>query len=185
MKKTTNSDTLEQPKLLDVPDHFDEALDQLKTYLDRYEKKYTLERALILKKLHQLSVPITIQKLGAMLAEDNHHISRATLYNTLQLFCEAGLVNRIDLTDSTSACYVRTVGLPPQMYVICKRCGTITTQQTPLLEEAIQNAVPKGFKVVQQAFHIEGLCARCQNTLNRAEQRRRAKKDKNHKINNQ
>jgi hypothetical protein len=39
--------------------------------------------------------------------------------------------------------------------------------------------------VVQQAFHIEGLCARCQNTLNRAEQRRRAKKDKNHKINNQ
>jgi Fe2+ or Zn2+ uptake regulation protein len=168
--------------VLDTPDRYDEALAQLTAHLERFNKKCTTERTMILRKLHQLTVPINVQRLGLLLAADHQRVSTATLYNTLQLFCDAGLVNRIDLTaDGGTAYYIRTVGLPPRVYIICKRCGNIVTAHTEALAEELQRTVPRGFKVTQQAFHIMGLCARCQNTINRAEQRRRAKKEQLHK----
>jgi Fe2+ or Zn2+ uptake regulation protein len=167
-------------KVAPEPDHFEEAQAQLATYLERFNKKSTMERTLILRKLHQLSQPVDIPTLGSLLAESHQRVSTATLYNTLQLFCDAGLVSRIDLTDGGSACYVRTVGLPPCVYIICRRCGSIVAAHAPELDEQLGRMVPKGFKVMGHALHLIGLCARCQNTINRAEQRRRAKKEQSH-----
>ncbi len=154
---------------------FDEALAQLNLYLDRNNKKRTTERTLILRKLHQLSSPTDIQTLQELLEADNNRVSRATLYNAIRLFCDAQLVSKIELIEGGMAFYVRTVGMPPLVYVICKRCGNIISAAQPELTESIQRACPKGFRVMQYAFNVFGLCHRCQNTLNRAGLRKRAK----------
>jgi Fur family ferric uptake transcriptional regulator len=178
--RTAKTPTKPIVKVEPQPDHFDEALTQLKAYLERFNKKNTMERTLILRKLQQLTQPVDIPTLGQLMTDEHNRVSTATLYNTLQLFCDAGLVSRIDLTDGGSACYVRTVGLPPRVYIICRRCASIVAAHDPQLDEQLSSMVPKGFKVMQQALHLIGLCGRCQNTINRAEQRRRAKKEQSH-----
>lgn len=164
-----------QARVLEEPQDFDEALAQLNSYLDRCHKKHTQERTLILHKLHCLTAPVDIETLHQLLDDENSRVSIATVYNTMQLFCEAQLVSKIELIEGGMAFYERTVGMQPRIHIVCKKCGCISTLMRPGLVDELQHACPKGFKVAQLAFNIYGYCHRCQNTMNRAELRKRTK----------
>lgn len=161
----------------------EEAIGQLKVYLETHHKKYTIERETVLSKLYQLSAPVDIDTLHKMLESDGFYISLATIYNTLQLLTnEIHLVRRIDLNNGKMSFYEKAIGNERQFYLVCNKCGCLTATPYNTLWEKIQRICPKQFKINDISLLVTGYCNRCQMAIRKAEQRKqekeRAKKDK-------
>lgn len=93
-------------------------------------------------------------------------IDRVTVYRTLQTFVERGIIHLIPTTDNTI------------LYALCKdNCSDghhhdehvhficITCNKTNCLEEiTVPNIqLPKGFKPIQTAMIVKGICLHCKN----------------------
>ena len=67
----------------------------LDNYLEMNNHRKTLERYTILRAIYGMNGHFTLEELNArLLKEMNFHVSRATMYNTLNLFMELRLVIR-------------------------------------------------------------------------------------------
>ena len=83
----------------------------LDNYLEMNNHRKTLERYTILRAIYSISGHFTLEELNdKLLNEMNFHVSRATMYNTLNLFMELRLVirHRFQGTTKYEACYDNT-----------------------------------------------------------------------------
>lgn len=150
-----------------------EAIELLKAHIETHGKKYTIERETILSKIYHLSTPVDTETLHKMLEEDGMHLSLATVYNTLQLLVkEIHVVKQIDLNGGKQAFYERTLGIGKHFYVVCNKCGTLTSVQNEELMKQIENLCPKQFKIEDTTLLMTGYCHKCQMAIRKAEQRR-------------
>jgi Fur family ferric uptake transcriptional regulator len=114
----------------------------------------------------------TLDELGEVLAaEHKFPVSRATLYNTLNLFLELRLVirHRFQGTTKYEACYADN----SHCHQICTVCGKVTEIRTPEVAEAIDQLHLKRFRKDGFTLYIYGICSTCQASITR---------QKNHKI---
>jgi Fur family ferric uptake transcriptional regulator len=91
-------------------------------------------------------------------------VNIATVYRTLDLLVEEGLVSRADLAGEQVVYATALHG--PHIHLVCRQCGrTIDADVTPfqLLFEQIQTQY--GFACSPQHFAIYGLCADCRPTV--------------------
>jgi len=84
-------------------------------------------------------------------------LSQATVYATLDLFAELGLVHEI---GGPVRRYDGRVG--PHMNLICERCGTVVDVPERRLSELARAAATRArFQVRSARFELHGLCPRC------------------------
>lgn len=57
-------------------------------------------------------------------SKDNFHVSKATLYNTLDVLVDAGLVVRHQITVQ-SVQYELRIYADTHLHLVCTRCGTM------------------------------------------------------------
>ena len=86
-------------------------------------------------------------------------MSRATVYNTLELLCEAGILNR-HLFATNQARY--EVARGSHLHLICRRCGAIREVDEPdltsrLLSEPYGDFIPEYSSTI-----VYGICGECQ-----------------------
>ena len=62
--------------------------------------------------------------LSDRLEQDNFHVSKATLYNTLDVLVDAGLVVRHQITVQ-SVQYELRIYADTHLHLVCTRCGAI------------------------------------------------------------
>jgi Fur family transcriptional regulator, ferric uptake regulator len=88
-------------------------------------------------------------------------ISKATVYNTLDLLQECGLVSKYRFTENSSR-YEKAYGRPHHHHLICLSCGEITEFISDRLE-GIQEEVCKenSFAPQSSSLQIFGTCVRC------------------------
>ena len=91
-------------------------------------------------------------------------VSKATVYNTLQLLEECGLVAKYRFAENTSR-YEKAFGRPHHHHLICLECGDIIEFVNERLER-IQDEVcgEKSFTPQSYTLQIFGTCARCRRT---------------------
>ena len=92
----------------------------------------------------------------------NSKVSRATVYNTLDILQECGIVSRYRFGENHSK-YEKTFGRPQHDHLICLECGDIIE----FIDERIikiQKTVCKenNFTQTSSTFQIFGLCHKCQ-----------------------
>ena len=91
-------------------------------------------------------------------AEDIHRelptLSFATIYSTLDLLEELGLVRRVSTLEGTTVYDSRT---DPHGHAMCRRCGRLFD----LDAGEAQSAAPAGFTVEQATIQLIGLCSDC------------------------
>ncbi len=87
--------------------------------------------------------------------------SRATVYRTLPLLAEAGILEPA-VVAAEGRRYETTFGRCHHDHLICTRCGSIHEFHDPDLE-ALQQKVARsqGFHPLRHALHIYGLCQEC------------------------
>ena len=97
----------------------------LDNYLEMNNHRKTLERYTILRAVYSTHGHFTLEELSDKLVQNmNFHVSRATLYNTLNLFMALRLVIRHRFQGSTKyeACYDNN----SHCHQICTMCGKVT-----------------------------------------------------------
>ncbi len=87
-------------------------------------------------------------------------VGRATVFRTLDLFAELGLVERLDLPDGSHA----FVACEPahHHHAICTRCGRSADVADEALAETLSALGREvGFRVTGHRLEVFGLCAAC------------------------
>ena len=89
-------------------------------------------------------------------------ISKATVYNTLDLLQSCGLVSKYRFAENASR-YEKAFGRPQHHHLICLSCGDITEFVSEKLDQ-IQEEVcrEKSFRPQSSTMQVFGMCPRCQ-----------------------
>lgn len=88
-------------------------------------------------------------------------VSKATVYNTLELLQQCGLVSKYRFAENTSR-YEKAFGRPHHHHMICLSCGDIlefTNDRLELIQEEV--AANKIFKIQSTTIQIFGTCSKC------------------------
>ena len=133
----------------------------LDSYLEMNNHRKTLERYTILRAIYSTNGHFTLEELNERLLQNmNFHVSRATMYNTLNLFLELRLVIRHRFQGSTKyeACYDNT----SHCHQICTICGKVMEIKSNEISLAVENMPTKRFRKDGYTLYVYGVCSTCQ-----------------------
>lgn len=136
------------------------ALASFTQYMQSHRLRKTPERYAILDKVFDTSSHFTIDSLHTLLGDDGYHVSRATVYNTIELLLDAGLVRRHTF-GSRSPQYEKIAGLSKHYHLVCTGCGKIKELKEAEIDDFINNRRFGKFHPAYIDLNVYGLCAAC------------------------
>ena len=121
----------------------------------------TNQRRLLLELLRDAEGHIDAKELYRRASTRDESISPATVYRSLNLFTELGLVDEMRLGGIR--CYYEIKQSPEHMHLVCRGCNKVMEFQNPHFQELIE-AVRRehGFKVTKAELYLEGYCPECE-----------------------
>ncbi len=134
--------------------------DILAGYLEQNNRRKTPERFAVLDAVYSIDGHFTLDELSDKLhGESKFPVSRATLYNTLKLFMELGLVvcHRLNGGTVYEACY----GNKYHCHQVCTVCGRITELKVPDIEKSIDELRLRRFRKDSFSLYLYGICSAC------------------------
>lgn len=164
---------------MDKADSLSQARQNLADYLRLNSLRNTPERNALLETIYQADVPLQAEELARLMTEGTRlRISRATVYNNLKLFEEAGLVRKIFQEDRIF--FERTDKNRGVIRLICSGCGKTTEMNSDKVRRQIAVMRTRRFNATGWVLNVYGLCSKCTADLKR-KQNRLNKKDKDKK----
>ena len=152
----------------------------LDNYLEMNNHRKTPERYTILRAIYSMNGHFTLEELKARLSQEmDFPVSRATLYNTLNLFLSLRLVVRHRFQGSTKyeACYDNQ----SHCHQICTICGKVTEVKSPEIIEAVENMHLKRFRKDGFTLYVYGVCSTCQTKMTKRKKTTTTTKKSNNK----
>ena len=140
-------------------------------YLQNKGFRKTQERFAILDAIYSIEGHFTMEELMDIMNASKFHVSRATLYNTMELLTDAHLVIRHKFDNSSQ--YEKSFNMTTHFHRICMSCGSVTEVRDEKLRRVIENAHSKGFSIAHTSLYMYGMCSKCM-----AAKRRRENKEK-------
>ncbi|RCK77715.1 MAG: Ferric uptake regulation protein FUR [Ignavibacteriae bacterium] len=134
----------------------------LKKHLKERNLRYTREREKILKSVLFMKDHFNAEELYITLKKQYKNVALATVYNTLELLTDCGILNRYRFgTDHYR--YEKTLDKPSHYHLICLNCGKITEFNSNDLSQ-IENIISKkrNFFIKYSSLQIFGICDECQ-----------------------
>lgn len=121
----------------------------------------TAQRRLLLELLGEADGHIDAKELYRRASARDESISPATVYRSLNLFKELGLIEESKL--GKVRCYYEMKHSSEHQHMICQGCGRVLEFKTPLVQE-LMDAIQKehDFRVTKAELYLEGYCEQCQ-----------------------
>ena len=137
--------------------------DGLDAYLSRNQLKQTKQRRVIVNHFLNLHSHVDAEDLYDSVRREGHHIGLATIYRTLNLLRDAGLVEQSSFADGRAVFEL----LPPGSHhdhLVCIDCGKIVEFEHPGIE-ALQRkvALEWGFDLTSHRLDLYGRCSDCRS----------------------
>jgi Fur family transcriptional regulator, ferric uptake regulator len=131
-------------------------------FLKRKGLKTTRERTALFDEIFSTHRHFDADDLVLRMREKGKKISRATVYRTLELLTECGLVGRVRLNEEKYR-YERLQKGEHHDHLVCTSCGRIIEFVEQRIER-LQDVVCEryGFLATSHSHQIRGLCASCQ-----------------------
>lgn len=139
---------------------YSELKKQFTGYLMDKKLRKTEERYTILKHICSIQGHFDIFTLHEMLETENFHVSRATLYNTLDIFIEAGLIIRHQINPQ-SVQYELRLYADTHQHLICTQCGEVREIRNQTLKAEMKNLKVRRFTPEFFCLYIYGICSKC------------------------
>ena len=135
---------------------------KFKELLSRQGLKYTYERRCIYDEVSRLSGHFDADSLYERFKKKEMRISRDTVYRTLPLLLESGIIQK-SVGQGRRDFFERTSGKGHHDHMRCIRCGSIIEFKCDEIE-ALQEAVSlkHRFKLIFHDHRLFGLCRTCQ-----------------------
>lgn len=125
----------------------------------------TAERFAIFETVYSFGKPFSFDELQERMAGQQMMVSRATLYNALNLFETLGLLSRHPLPTGLVYDVYHRDG--HHLYQYCSRCGRITEIRDQAVEDAVAALREKRFRREGFYLYIYGICSSCQAKMTR------------------
>lgn len=131
-------------------------------YLKAGSYRITPERFVILDVIMNYDGHFDADELFFQVKTSGQKVSRATVYNTLDLLQDCGLISKYRFGENHSR-YEKAFGRPHHHHLICLECGDIIEFVNERIEK-IQKEVSEEnkFKVQTSTLQIFGICQKCQ-----------------------
>lgn len=145
----------------------------LSNYLEQNYKRKTPERFAILDAVCSMYTDFTLQDINRFLESKHFHVSRATLYNTVNLLQELRLVTSQRTKEGTH--YEVAYGTRNLCEQICTNCGKISKVESFELGLAIDALHLRRFRKENFSLFIYGTCSTCQSRMTRKQNKIKGK----------
>jgi Fur family ferric uptake transcriptional regulator len=137
-------------------------------YLTENKCRKTPERYAILDLIYSETGHFDMDSLYNAMNERHFRVSRATLYNTMQLLLDCKLVLKHQFGQNLS-CYEKAYNNDFHHHLICTVCNTIQEYKDAELKSVIQNKKIKRFVPSRYNLYIYGTCTTCMKKIKRKE----------------
>lgn len=145
----------------EVKQSVEEAWPLFVDFLKKKDARVTQARKIVLTQVFSRHDHFCADDLAAELSSGMNHVSRGTVYRTLALMEEAGLVRVIRDTD-VHAHYEHTFNHPHHEHMICDQCGQFIEFSDPKIVELVDAACEKlRFKERTHRIVVFGTCEEC------------------------
>jgi Fur family ferric uptake transcriptional regulator len=130
-------------------------------YLANENLKMTPQRRVILDTLLRKNDHLSSEELYALVKKRDASIGQATVYRTLKLLSDSGLIEPLDFADGVTR-YEPSYGKDHHDHLICERCG----KNLEIVDEVIERrqeqlAKEHGFTLIRHKMYLYGLCPDC------------------------
>lgn len=135
-----------------------EVRDIFRNYLKDKGHRQTPERFMVMEEIYRSSGHFDADDIYFKMKNTGTRVSRATVYNTLELLVECGLVQRHQFGQNQSY-YERAYAYQQHDHIICKECGGVFEFCDPRIHE-IKMLMEKlhNFKISSHSLHFYGTC---------------------------
>lgn len=133
-------------------------------------RRMTSQRRLVLKVLAECQGHLDAEAIYALAKEKDPNISLATVYRTLKVLKEAGIVQE-RLLDREGQRHHYEVAAEAHHHFTCVECGQVIEFESPLIEQASEELAQQlRLEIVHTRVHLEGYCFHCQNRISSSEE---------------
>jgi Fur family ferric uptake transcriptional regulator len=129
------------------------------SFLERKSLRLTAQRHAIIETVFNTEEHFTAEQLLAWARQRDRSVSRATVYRTLPLLTESGLVREMDFGKDYKFYDPNYADHPHHNHIICNDCEKIVEFDSEKIEK-LENEISQrlGFSVKSQRLQITGAC---------------------------
>lgn len=143
----------QDPRLLKIKE---EVREIFTAYLENKKQRKTPERYAILDEIYTHKKHFDVDTLYLQMKSRNYQVSRATVYNTLDLLVDCGLVKKHQFGQNISQ-YEQSFGYKQHDHLICVKCSNVLEFCDPRIQQ-INSTMGQllKFEVAHHSLHLYG-----------------------------
>jgi Fur family ferric uptake transcriptional regulator len=139
--------------------------DAFTQFLTEKSLRKSTVRYMILEHICQIRGHFDVEMLLQRLEGNNFHVSRASVYNMIEVLMEADLVVRHQFS-STLVNYELKAVATTHHHAVCSNCRKIKEFKNDKISKEIANHKMVKFTPEYYSLYIYGLCSKCKFRLN-------------------
>ena len=137
-------------------------LDRFKIALKKEGLKYTPQRTAVLEEIIKDKGHRESEEIYLALKKRGQHVSRATVYRTMDILVNNGFARKMNLGDGRAR-YESKVNSPHHDHLVCMDCGLIVEFMDQKIEDLQDEiAIQYEFQLKRHIHQLFGLCKKCQ-----------------------
>ncbi len=133
-------------------------------YLTRTGRRHTQERTVIVHCVKTMSPHFTIDQLAQCIKRTGFHLSLPTIYSTLQLMVDCGLISRQIFGERSASFELCNRN---HSHTVCRICSNVVDYSNQQVDEFLDSLRIPQFNIENINISIHGVCSACARKIAR------------------